>query len=71
MQADFSLLLMGTIKSYQAGDSKQANLLAGSLARVVPGLVWSRPLCFLVGSTSVASFFRLYVFECVRFFMLS
>jgi len=43
------------------------SLLAGSLARVVPGPVHSRPLCFLAGSTRVAWFFRLCFFECVGF----
>ena len=46
----------------QAGDRKWANLLAGSLPDVVPGPVWSRPLCFLAGSTRVVGFF-----DCVGF----
>jgi len=45
----------------QAGDRKWANLLARSLAHVVPG-----PLRFLAGSTRVAWFFDC-VFECVGF----
>ena len=42
-------------------------LLAGSLACVVPGPVQSRPLCFLAGSTRVACVFSIEFFECVGF----
>ena len=52
------------------GDRKRVNLLAGSLARVVLGLVPSRPLRFLAGSTRVACFFRL-CFLSVLVFMFS
>ena len=52
------------------GDRKRVNLLAGSLARVVLGLVPSRPLRFLAGSTRVACFFSIVFFECVGFYVL-
>ena len=50
-----------------SGNRKRANLLAGSLARVVPELVCSRPPCFLAKSTRVACFFSIVFFECVGF----
>jgi len=47
-----------------AGDRKRANLLAGSLPRVVPGPIYSRPLHFLAGSTRVAWFFDCVFWVC-------